>query len=355
MSTTLKRWVIAGYVCPWLIFILVFQGIALYRFAQANQWGHFSLGITLLVSFIGIYLHAFLWLTPSTIHQPLRRTLISCGLLVAIAVAMSWLFHSPALGAMPYILAVWVYRTRIREGVLGVVIGNALLLLLAGFSGQLILSANIAVVSIAMLTQRISIEKSESLVAVSHDLDLSQQREDIARNVHDTVGHYLTATHVKAQLVAKLIERDPTRAATETDEIITLTRRALSEVRGAVEGLSAPELSVELARARTVLSDANIAFTCPKEVDLVALPPATAELFAWVLRETITNIIRHSGATQVQLTMTPTALTVVDNGVGVGGAQPGLGLRSITHRVRSAGGRLDIIDNSPGTIVKAQL
>ena len=80
----------------------------------------------------------------------------------------------------------------------------------------------------------------------------------MARDVHDVLGHSLTALSVKAELAARLIDVDPERARQELESIQETARQALAEVRATVGGLRAASLEAELAAAPRVLADAGI-------------------------------------------------------------------------------------------------
>lgn len=127
-------------------------------------------------------------------------------------------------------------------------------------------------------------------------LAAERERMRIARDLHDLLGHSLTAVTVKAQLAGRLVGRDDARAAAE---IGAVERRALADVRAAVAGFREVSLAVELATARELLGAAGIAADLPRAVDEV--PAERRELFGWAVREGVTNAVRHSGATRVRV------------------------------------------------------
>lgn len=349
------RWVILGYACPWLGFLLFFHSQALVGLAREGQWPTVWAGVVLLAAFVVVYTWAFFTQNLNERVSPMLSTLAFVGLLALIVAGMWFLFGIHALTALSYLVAVWVYRSPIRSGILGALLINAVALALCYHARDFLPVLITALPSIFMLVNVASITRDEELMAIHHQLDLSQQREQIARDVHDTLGHYLTATHVKAQLVGRLLDKDPARARQENEEIIALTRRALTEARGAVEGVTTPNLGEELARAQAALRDAGIKATVPTKDTADQVTNPHAELFAWVLREAVTNIIRHAGASKATITVEPNRLVVADNGVGMGSRAPGMGLRSITHRVDKAGATLKFHEAHPGTIVEVRL
>ena len=125
-------------------------------------------------------------------------------------------------------------------------------------------------------------------------LAVDNERSRFARDLHDILGHSLTVITVKAELAKKLMDVDPVRARAEVDDLERLARDALADVRRAVEGYRELTLPGELARARTALAAAEIEAELPNSTDDV--PSDRRELFAWTIREGVTNVIRHSHA-----------------------------------------------------------
>ncbi|WP_042939209.1 sensor histidine kinase [Rhodococcus sp. AW25M09] len=181
------------------------------------------------------------------------------------------------------------------------------------------------------------------------DLAIVAERERMSRDVHDILGHSLTVITVKSELAGRLIDLDPARAAVEIAELETLARQALADVRSTVGGMRQIDVGTELASARTALTAAGIAADLPADADLV--PLRHRELFGWVLREAVTNVVRHSSARRCRVTLTSSSISIVDDGVGPAGDgcdTGGNGLRGIGERVTAAGGSLTIARVSTG-------
>lgn len=169
-----------------------------------------------------------------------------------------------------------------------------------------------------------------------------QERLRIARDLHDLLGHALTTITVKAELASKLARRDPARAATEMAEVAALGRQGLADVRATVAGYREVSLVTELAAARQVLAAAGIRAELPASVDEV--PGALRELFGWVVREGVTNAVRHSGAHHLRVTVDDRGIEVVDDGSGpadAAGRGAGAGLAGLSERVAASGGRIE--------------
>lgn len=165
------------------------------------------------------------------------------------------------------------------------------------------------------------------------------ERSRIARDLHDLLGHSLTSITVKAGLARRLSASDPEGATREIAEVESLARDALSDVRSAVGGYREVTLATELATGGEVLRAAGIDAQLPGAVDVVSA--AHRELFGWVVREGLTNVVRHARATRCTITITPSSVTVVDDGDGGPGDQrAGNGLSGLHERVAAAGGTL---------------
>ena len=169
-------------------------------------------------------------------------------------------------------------------------------------------------------------------------LAAENERFRIARDLHDLLGHSLTTITVKAGLAARLGPSGHDRAAREMAEVEHLARQALDEVRAAVAGYREVTLASELATGRQLLRAAGITADFPHAVDDV--DPAHQELFGWVVREGLTNIVRHSHATACAVRLSASAIEITDNGAG-GTAPAGNGLTGLRERVTAAGGSID--------------
>jgi two-component system sensor histidine kinase DesK len=167
------------------------------------------------------------------------------------------------------------------------------------------------------------------------------ERERIARELHDELGHTLSLVVLKSELAARLVDRDATRAAAEMRDVEDVARRTLQDVREAIRGYRA-SFEDEIARARSLLKAAEIAVDFA--VDVQPLPQAVEETLALALREAITNVVRHSGATRCGVRLSReddrVVLEVADDGRGAGRSPEGAGLRGMRERVEAFDGVL---------------
>jgi two-component system, NarL family, sensor histidine kinase DesK len=170
------------------------------------------------------------------------------------------------------------------------------------------------------------------------------ERLRFARDLHDLLGHTLSVMVLKAQAVRKLATIDPRAAAVQAADIETVGRQALTEVRQAVSGYRGRGLAVELDSARTALNDAGLTSAIRQETG--PLPPETDPLLGWVVREGVTNVIKHSGGRRCDIGIRRiddrVTVEITDDGDGSPAGLPsgGHGLAGLRERVAAAGGTL---------------
>jgi two-component system sensor histidine kinase DesK len=203
--------------------------------------------------------------------------------------------------------------------------------------------------SVAIFGMRMVIRRNLDLLRAEQEnanLAIENERSRFARDLHDILGHSLTVITVKAELAQRLFDVDPERARAEIADLERLSRDALSDVRRAVEGYRELTLPGELARARTALAAAEIEAHLPSSADDV--PTDLRELFAWTVREGVTNVIRHSGARICEVRLSPTAAEVRDDGRGPNGTGSGSGLNGLRERATAVGATVVTRHLEPG-------
>lgn len=173
------------------------------------------------------------------------------------------------------------------------------------------------------------------------------ERERIARDLHDLLGHTLSVITLKAELAAKLVGRDPARAAQEMRDVERISREATQQVREAVQGYKSRGLQGELAGAKLALEAAGIALEYYAEP--VSLSSNQESVLALAVREAVTNVIRHSGAksctVRVRQEEGGICLEVKDDGRG-GDLREGFGLVGMRARVEALGGTLTLANTN---------
>jgi two-component system sensor histidine kinase DesK len=189
---------------------------------------------------------------------------------------------------------------------------------------------------------RLAHEEIEHLAKVA-------ERERIARDLHDVLGHTLTLISVKSTLAGKLLDKDPLKAKSEIADIERVSREAMAEIRNTLRGYSSYKLNEELQRAEAALESAGVAVkTESSDVPLTAAQESVAAL---IMREAVTNVVRHAQARHCSLRLARNngscVLEIQDDGCG-GLTTEGNGVRGMRERVEALGGTLQY-NTSAGT------
>ncbi|MCX7553996.1 sensor histidine kinase [Marinicella sp. S1101] len=178
------------------------------------------------------------------------------------------------------------------------------------------------------------------------DLARTSERERIARDLHDLIGHTFSVITLKAELAGKLINKNKDKARHEISELEQISRDALKQVREVVTGYRTSDLNTELAHAKYVLESNEIHFAY--QFDDIEMSNQINKELAIILKELVTNILKHAHASQVSAKITQSEqaviLTVVDDGVGFiqSNEKKGFGLKGIEERVKNFSGTLEI-------------
>jgi two-component system sensor histidine kinase DesK len=184
---------------------------------------------------------------------------------------------------------------------------------------------------------------------LAEQLARTAERERIARDMHDLLGHTLSVIVLKSELAAKLAERNSARAVVEIREVEEISRNALAEVRRAIHGFRGERFADQLAASRTALEAAGVAVDA--EVEPVTLGADEERALALALREAATNIVRHARASRCVVRLTRDGdviqLEIADNGVG-GDLIEGAGLSGMKARCGEIGGTV-AVDGGNGT------
>ncbi|NQX65341.1 sensor histidine kinase [Paenibacillus alba] len=123
------------------------------------------------------------------------------------------------------------------------------------------------------------------------------ERQRISRDLHDTLGHTLSLITLKSELAEKLILKNPERAVQEVKDIQATSRAALKQVRELISGMNMVSITEELKKSEEILRAAGMVFDVDNQVDLSEMPPMVQNILGMCLKEAITNVIKHSGAT----------------------------------------------------------
>ncbi|MFV0429907.1 MAG: sensor histidine kinase [Arachnia sp.] len=248
-----------------------------------------------------------------------------------------------AMFIMSYALFAFTWRISLVLAISAVVVTFVVPLAAGQSQPYLFLGMICLLLGVATAISRISVERGKRLDQEHEVIAVMGERDRVARDVHDVLGHTLTVIAVKTELAERLVFDDPHRAAAELAQIHALTRDAIFEVRATVAGLRTRDLDAELLVAAEALRAAGITAALPQQTTQVR--HQNRALFAWVVREGVTNAIRHCQGSTVAVELGEDFVTVTDDGIGWHGEQ-GQGLRGLRGRVEDAHGSLTI-DNSP--------
>lgn len=293
---------------------------------------------------------------------PLRWSFGLLGLLVACWLGLMVGFGQDSSGAIIYVTvsAAMVLPTSLAVVfvllVAAVAAGGSMVL--PGWQRDLDFPLLAVIAGFVMWAVRQVIGRNAELMRTREEnelLLLEGERNRFARDLHDIMGHSLTVIAVKAELARRLLEVGDGRTGGELADLERLSRDALADVRRAVHGYREITLPGELARARGVLSAAGIRADLPSSADDVA--GELRELFAWTIREAVTNIVRHSSARRVEIELSSTCLRITNDGVGApaGGGQArleGSGLLGLRERVEAMGATMTARREGPQFVVE---
>lgn len=204
----------------------------------------------------------------------------------------------------------------------------------SGFFSMFIGGANIYFAQKNRANEKLRIANTE----IEH-LAKVAERERIARDLHDVLGHTLSVIILKSELAGKLIDIDPARAKSEIADVENTSRAALAEVRSTIRGYRAHSLDAEIKQAKATLETAGVSLKSEeKQVPLTAIQESVVAL---VVREALTNVVRHASARNCHLRLVPQdgncLLEIQDDGRG-GTQIEGNGLRGMRERIEALGG-----------------
>ena len=279
-----------------------------------------------------------------------RRHVITRVCIATAALAAAFTVYRPSgvvfflyvAGFAPFAVAGSIARaTAIIAGVVLLIIGESLLLWPPSAFPYVI-----AFESLLLGAAMTWVARQSIALSIGHK---AAERERIARDLHDILGHTLSVIILKSELASRLLEQDARRAKAEIEDVERISRKALSEVREAIAGYRGGDLSAEFERAKATLETAGI--VVERAYEAIPMPAAQERALALVLREAVTNVVRHSSAKRVRMTLQRIEggyrLEVTDDGRG-GAHAEGMGMRGIRERVAAIGGHASWHEG-PGT------
>ncbi|MEA5446709.1 sensor histidine kinase [Gammaproteobacteria bacterium AB-CW1] len=323
----------------WLVYLSFF--FIEWFFRPVPVWELALSGLALAV-FIGAYFRSFWVGSRQRLRMIVLTTLIGLAItpinsggivffIYAAATAGTLLPRSLALGTMAAVILVVLAQSAylglpLQYWLVGTVIGGFVGLANLYYTG--VSSENAAL--------RLSQQEVQALAA-------TRERERISRDLHDLLGQSLALMSLKAQLARRLIDRDPQQAEAELHIIEEQAREALQQVRDAVRGYRRASLASESADAHLSLVSQEVEFDY--ELPEQPLPADVDAELALVLREAVTNVLRHSRAEHCRLTVRPSGQDLhfhfSDDG-NPGMIEEGNGLSGMRQRIAGLGGRFHV-------------
>jgi two-component system sensor histidine kinase DesK len=356
------------FAAIWLFYLL--ENVDALR-ARPNGWAR-DVGLAAVVCFAVLYLYLVnLTRKVRTTQQRPRPFLIRAwaGLLSMMALTVLQMpgAGSHSLTCLVYIAAFGMVALPLHQAIpLAVALGILAVALPATVHGW---TSNGNAYALAVLLGsaatwgiRLASERQSRLLVAQGEiatLAVQNERARIASDLHDILGHSLTVVTVKAELAQRLLDVDLDKARKELRDLESLARDALSDVRATAMGVRGISLPGEIAAARQALDAAHVTAELPGAADDV--PTKFRELFAWTIREAVTNIVRHSRASHVEVRMDPASVEIVDDGVGAAAADEprsdGQGLKGLRRRADALGAQLTVgcRDDKPGFRVRVEV
>ena len=357
-------WISLGFSAPWLIFLgYIYDGLLE---PNAPVWKHVYVIICLVIfSITDVAAYTVPWVLP--VSSYFRRLLLWTALLFVPVCGVMLIAAIPPtdvlIGFTIYFVALWTfsedvpYSTRIRGAFAIAAVFWIIYMFSDGFpinfadKSRLTLSLGAPMIGIMAFSYLIQMSKNADKTQAK--LDMVSERERIAHDVHDVLGHSLTVITLKADLARKLLHADPDRADAELEAIAQLSRSSLAEVRSTVTRLRIPDFSGEIQASERALQTASVTAKLPDAERALSAVGVNSSLFSWVLREAVTNIVRHSQAGFCEVRVSNTGLEILDNGVGIPAEYAaGSGIKGMKSRVESAGGTL-VVEDAPARWLRA--
>jgi len=325
----------------WLVYLLFFFIEWFFRPVSLIEA---LLGLVTVAIFLVLYFSAF------------RRQGVAALLHVAGMASLSVAWSTFNSGASVFFIyaASFAYLIGPPRISVPVVLGIALLALGTAITTQpmlfywipgVVISVIIGVANIVMGEQERRNAELRLTQAEVRRLARVAERERIARDLHDVLGHTLSVIAVKSELAARLLDKEPARAGEEMRSVQSTARQALADVREAIGGIRNQELDEAIEQVRSGLRAADVELIFERDPDL-ALSRQREAMLALVIREAATNVIRHARARRcrVQLCRQPDGDVVLEiSDDGQGRIKPdGGGIQGMFARIEALGGRLDI-------------
>lgn len=278
------------------------------------------------------------------------RHLLDVAICTSVALALLLLLGG-AWGALPSLAAcaavVSLSARRSVWAALGILFGTTLSCLLLGMSADLLVDVVVRSVVTVVVVGALGLLPPFAREIHDHRAELArmavlEERLRFARDLHDVLGHGLSVVGMKLEVALLLLRQDPERARTEIEQALGVSRESVSDLRSLVRGYRQPSLESELEGVRSVLRSAGIA--CRTDQVPPGVPRPVQDVAGWVVREGVTNVLRHSAATECRIKLRVDdgwlLVEVANDRARPSGASDGSGLRGLRERLAGIGGEL---------------
>jgi len=238
------------------------------------------------------------------------------------------------VATVPFVHLGMAWRDGLREGL-----------------GTLAAAAFAAVLTHLIVQERKAREQLRVYALQVERLAAAQERNRVARDIHDSLGHSLTVVQMQVKAARAVLSKDPARADAVLAKAQKQAEEALAAVRRSVSSLRDPRPAVPLPEALRALAEEASAAGVPTSLDVSgttrSLATAAEESLYRAAQEGLTNVRKHARATRAMLLLDYTGVAAVrlevrDDGVGIAAVDSGFGLLGVRERAAQAGGRVSI-------------
>ena len=297
-------------------------------------------GLLALVLFVPVYLAGFRDLGSQLDAAGRRWQLLRGGFVLAVMGVLCWAIGLDAISLLPFLVTFASYGQwpPVRLPAVVVLVGSGFLILALMNEPDVGNSVNMLITALVAVLGLLTVKTIESGIVISDQARRRaalEQRERMARDVHDLLGHSLTVANLQLQLAERLFDSDPERARAELARTRIFLGEAQEELRRSVTDHRGRTIEEELDGVRGVLLSGGLEVAVTGDPHEVTGPVGL--VLGWVLREAATNVLRHAHATRVEISFAPGRFSVVDDGGGYAGGE-GNGLAGMRERVAAAGG-----------------
>lgn len=329
-------WLVAGV---WIIFLIFpIMDLLFEEYSLSTR----IIGLILVVVFAAVYIRAYAEFSRVVGEGGTRhpRAHIYFAILWVIVLAGLPVIGLTVMGMFPFLTSYSAFlltkRYTIASYTAVAVLCFALPIIYGEFVDLLFLIGLNLVLMVVYAITVAAITRSVASEQIRADYLVVAEQERMARDVHDGIGHSLTALNLKAQLALRLMDAGSYQEARgELEQLSELAVAALDSVRTTVHGLNRQNLEAELQELHQACTDNGLEFTVLGTVE--DIPVAWRSHIAWILREAVTNVLRHAHAGSVVVRLGAAGVSVDDDGDGIQGGESGHGIRGMQERARLFG------------------